>query len=451
MFDLRLFLACSAARLARAVLHLIGRGGTAVPGKIALTLCPDLLHRLGKGVDVLLVTGTNGKSTAVGMLRHMLSAQGIDHISNRSGANIVSGIASDLIFASSPAGKPRAGVSVLECDEGHLAAVAGALQPKSIVVTNLFDDQVDRLGGAMRTRALIAEGIARAPDAVLCLNADDSVSGSLAEPGSRRAVYFGMGETAAGEGGGSFPCPRCGGALRYSRRVYAHLGRWSCPACGLAAPEAEWLAERCESDPGGSTVWVAHPAGGFSFRLALPAVYNVYNALAALAGAQSMGWDARTCAGSLADFSAVFGRMETLRVGGSRVQMILVKNAAGFDRALDAARRMPGSYLPVFCLNNHTGDGVDISWINDVDFEDFFRSRDFAAVGLYGSCAAALKARLLRAGVAEEKMKLFESADALARAIRETGGDVMVFPNYTAMLAVREKLASLAGEKKFWE
>lgn len=452
MSDFRVNLACSAARLARAALRLLGRGGTAVPGKIALKICPELLKKMGKNVSVLLVTGTNGKSTTVGMLRHMLETQSIPYISNKSGANVISGITSDFIFASSLSGKPDATVAVMECDEGHFAAVAAALNPKAVVVTNLFDDQVDRLGGAMQTRSALAEGIAKIPNAVLCLNADDSVSGSLADGLENKTLYFGLGNAITGEGDSAFPCPRCGKPLQFDGRFYAHLGHWSCSSCGYSAPEADFLAKSYESTrEGGSLVSLHSPEGELSFRLALPALYNVYNALAALAGAWAMGWDTGVCATALADFKAVFGRMETMDVSGTPVQMILVKNPAGFNRALDFVCQRSDSFFPVFCLNNNTGDGTDPSWINDVQFEPFFQMHAFDRIGVFGSCSVDMKKRLMAAGISEESLVIYDSIDALGSAVQNAGEPVVILPNYTAMLTVREKLASLAGEKKFWE
>ena len=453
MKTIRTFFACLACRLTRAALHLLGRGGTAVPGKAALRLYPGLLKELGKRVDTVLVTGTNGKSTTVGMLRHMLDKTGIPYFSNPSGANVISGIATDYVNSSSLFGKPKAPLAVIECDEGHLAAVAAALQPKAIVVTNLFQDQVDRLGGAEHTRDLILDGIARAENAVLCLNADCSLTASLGLRSKHRAVYFGTGEgVGLGDEEESFACPVCGKPLAYRRRVYAHLGEWYCPDCGAARPAPEFLISAYQAAPeGGSSLTMETPEGALPLHLALPALYNAYNAAAAISCAHVMGWGTADCAAALADFGAVFGRMETMTVGETPVQIILVKNPAGFNRALEHIATEPRDFLPIFCLNDNTGDGKDISWIRDVRFEKFLTMHDFAAIGVYGTRAAELKDRLGEAGAAEDRVTVYASADELGDAVKAAGKPVYVLPNYTAMLTVRDKLSVLAGGGKFWE
>lgn len=453
MKKIRIFLACLIARCVRLGLHVLGRGGTALPGKAALKICPDLLAELGKNVDTVIVTGTNGKSTTVGMIRHMLDAQKIPYFSNRSGANVISGITTDFITASSLLGKPKAPTAVMECDEGHFPAVVAALKPKTIVVTNLFEDQVDRLGGAEHTRSYLAQGIEKVPNAVLCLNADCSLTASLGLLAENRALYFGVADgIGLGEDEEAFPCVRCGKSLAYKSRIYAHLGGWYCPDCGLGRPEADvCITEYAPSGKGGSDVTMRTPGGSRSVHLALPALYNAYNAAASLTAAHAMGWNEAACADSFADFGAVFGRMETMTVGETPVQIILVKNPAGFNRALEHIAADTRDYLPIFCLNDNTGDGKDISWINDVRFEKFLTTHDFSSIGVFGTRAADLKGRLTGAGAPEDRVTVYASADELGEAVRSAGKPAYVLPNYTAMLTVRDKLSTLAGGGKFWE
>ena len=151
MKKIRVFIACLLSRILRFMLRLLGRGGTALPGKAALKVCPSLLTELGRGVDTLIITGTNGKTTTAGMLRHMLDCMGAEYISNRSGANLTSGIAAEFIDNASLTGKPRASLAVIECDEGNFPAAVAALQPKAVLITNLFRDQLDRYGEVTHT------------------------------------------------------------------------------------------------------------------------------------------------------------------------------------------------------------------------------------------------------------------------------------------------------------
>ena len=145
MKKLRVFFACVTSRLARLALRLLGRGGTALPGKAALRVYPGLMRELGCGVETVIITGTNGKTTTAGMLRHMLDKAGTPYFSNRSGANLTSGITAEFIENANLLGKPKKPLAVIECDEGNFPAVAAALQPRAVIVTNLFRDQLDRL------------------------------------------------------------------------------------------------------------------------------------------------------------------------------------------------------------------------------------------------------------------------------------------------------------------
>ena len=192
MKKLRVFFACVTSRLARLALRLLGRGGTALPGKAALRVYPGLMRELGRGVETVIITGTNGKTTTAGMLRHMLDKAGTAYFSNRSGANLTSGITAEFIENADLLGKPKKTLAVIECDEGNFPAVAEALQPRAVIVTNLFRDQLDRYGEVTHTRDLIASGIQKAPGAVLCLNADCSLTASLGWDVPNKTVYFGL-------------------------------------------------------------------------------------------------------------------------------------------------------------------------------------------------------------------------------------------------------------------
>ena len=455
MKRIRLFLACIASRLTRFGLRLLGRGGTALPGKIALKLCPDLLSTLGRGVDTVIVTGTNGKSTSAGMLRKMLDEQGIPYFSNKAGSNMTVGIAAEYIENATLGGKPRTHVAVIECDEGKFPAVVKALQPKVILVTNLFRDQLDRYGDVNNIRGYLAKGIASAPGAVLCLNADCSLTASLGQDVPNSVIYYGV-DGVSSEAPANIAdapqCLRCGEKFIYTRYTYAHLGDWSCPRCGNRRPTPPVTASAVETEPaGGSRITMTFPAGERRFRLPLPALYNVYNAMGCMAAAEAMHWDADGCIAALEDFSAVFGRMEAMQIGSTPVQVILVKNPAGCDRALEHLLTMPENTYPIFCLNDTIADGVDISWIWDTYFEMMFRSRTYSRFGVYGARAQDLRLRLKYAGAPDETITVFSTVDELAEAVKGAGTPVCVMPNYSTMLTVRDKLSALSGGKKFWE
>lgn len=454
MKKLRVFIACLACRAIKAALHLLGRGGTAIPGKVALKICPDLLSVLGKNVDSVVVTGTNGKSTTVGMLRHMLEAAGIPYLSNRTGANLTGGITAEYILNADLFGRPKARTAVIECDEGNFPAVTKALQPKALVLTNLFRDQLDRYGDIGHTRDYLKRGVEASPSSVVCLNADCALSGSIGAETENPHIYFGVECVSSDrpfDPAEGFDCPECGVTFEYSRHVYAHLGDWVCPSCGKRRHKPDMAVTAFEPFEGGSRITLDTPDGELSFVLALPALYNAYNSIAALSAAGAMGWDVTACAESLAKFGAVFGRMETLQVGDVPVQIILVKNPAGFDRALEYLAVCSDERFPILGLNDNTGDGKDISWINDVHMEAHFAAHHYERIGVFGTRADDLAERLKAAGVPESSIVNFRNIDELAGAVQSSAVPVSILPNYTAMLSVRDKVSALAGGGKFWQ
>ena len=450
----RVFLACLTCRILRSLLRLFGRGGTALPGKAALKVCPSLLRELGRDVETVIVTGTNGKTTTAGMLRHMLDELGKPYLSNRSGANLTSGIAAEFIANADVFGRPRKRLAVIECDEGNVPAAVAALGPKVILVTNLFRDQLDRYGEVTHTRDYLAKGIAGDSSAVLCLNADCSLTASLGWNVPNEVVYYGVDgfSTDREPNVSDAPhCLHCGQRYAYRRHTFAHLGDWYCPSCGHQRPAPDMDALTVEAAPGGSAVCLRTPEKEMSVQVALPALYNVYNAVGALSAARSMGWDVDRCAASLATFDAAFGRMESMRIGDTKVQIVLVKNPAGCDRALEYLAEAGEDILPVFCLNDNIADGTDVSWIWDADYESLFARRHYGEIGVYGIRAEDMRLRLKYAGADDSTVVIYPTADALAEAVRTAGRDVYVLPNYTSMLTVRDKLSALAGKGRFWE
>ena len=238
---MRLFFAILLCKLVRLALRLAGRGGTALPGKIALRVCPDMLSRLARGVTTVMVTGTNGKTTTCRMLEQMARDAGRDCFANRSGSNLERGIAADFAANASLFGKPRRRFAVIECDEAAFRRVCGEVKPAVAVVTNIFRDQLDRYGEVTHTLAGIREGLARSPETRVCLNADCSLTSSLAPDAPDRVRFFGM-DAALGEAAAVSDAPRCifcGAEYEYDYHTFAHLGGFRCPQCGYSRAEPD--------------------------------------------------------------------------------------------------------------------------------------------------------------------------------------------------------------------
>lgn len=453
--NIKATLAILAGRCVKLAAKMLRRGGTSLPGEIALKLCPDLPAVLAKDMRVIVVTGTNGKTTTCRIVEQGLDDAGVDCIANRSGANLMGGLATMLMENASLTGKPRKDAAVFECDEAAFRKVVPMIKPEVVLVTNLFRDQLDRYGSMENVLACIREGIQGSPESTVCLNADDSLVASIADDVTNRCIFFGFGEAM---GGGQAPavsaapnCIRCGEAYEYDYRIYGHLGAFRCPKCGYHRPEPGLtVTQRVSFDSDSSTVLIQAGDKTHTVRVNLPADYNVYNAVGAAAAVTAFGIDTGSALASCERFSSGFGRMEKMTYGDIVFRMILVKNAVGCDQVIDYLTGLDGDFLPVFLLNNKPADGVDFSWIYEAQFEKLAKDHGSKAL-VAGMCAKELGQRLVDAGFDPEGVVIEQDLDKLVDRMAAHGGDVFVVPNYTSMLEIHGKLATLCGTNQFWE
>ena len=450
---MRLFLAILLCKLARAALRLLGRGGTALPGSLALKLCPDIVARLSRPLKTIMVTGTNGKTTTCRMIERMLGDAGFDCMANRSGSNLERGIAADLCANAGLTGRPRKRVAVIECDEAAFKRVCGEMKPAAVVVTNIFRDQLDRYGEVTHTLESIRIGLERAGGALVCLNADDSLVASLAPDAADRVRFFGI-DVPLGEASAVSDAPRCiicGAEYEYKYHTFAHLGGFCCPKCGYSRTEPEVAVVGADSlGPEGSVAEIRVDGEIYTAPVSLPGAYNLYNAAAAIAGVTALGVGAEGAIKSLAHIESGFGRMERFELGEAKVTMVLVKNPAGCDRALEYLAAVPEA-AAVFCLNDGAADGTDVSWIWDAGFERLFSGGPRREIIVSGTRADDMRLRLKYAGADDGDVRTVRGTAELAGAIAALRGQVCVMPTYTAMLPLRAELASRVGRKEFWK
>lgn len=431
------------------VLRRSGRAGTTLPGQIALRVDPGVPGRLAARLPhgVLVLSGTNGKTTTAAMVAAILKRRGWRLAHNSGGANLKAGITTALLAG---AGRGR-DAALLEVDEATMPFAGRVLQPRLAVVLNFFRDQLDRYGELERAVALVGRGLAGMPaGATAVINADDPLAAAISGTEHLQRLHFGCSPAAAGAelvgaGPSDVPsCPRCGAALDYAQRFYAHLGVYRCPGCGFGRPEPEVLVTAWIPGSAGQPgeVTVRAPGGDLTFPLALPGLYNVYNAAAAVAAALAMGSAPPDVAGALGGFRSAFGRMEWTEVAGHPTCLALVKNPTGCGAVLRTAVADPArGKAMVLLLADGVADGMDVSWIWDVDFESLAAAQgDFAAVIAGGPRAADMALRLKYAGILPERLGVEpDVAAALAAAQRAAApaSALYILPTYTAMLEVR--------------
>jgi UDP-N-acetylmuramyl tripeptide synthase len=424
-----------------------------------LRLAPDALARLGTGLEAgtTIVSATNGKTTTAGMIATALHAAGRDPVHNRAGSNMTWGVATALLEQHGTEG-------LFEVDEAWLPAVAEELEPRLVVLGNLFRDQLDRYGElehlADEWAALVE---ARAGRTEFALNADDPLIADLGRgrEGERRAgiTFFGIEDPsqALPEFQHAFDakhCRRCGAPYVYERAFVGHLGHYSCPSCGADRPAPDVAATEIALEGiEGSRLAVRTPEGELRLHLPLPGLYNVYNALAAISALLRLGVPLDTVRTGLESMRAVFGRVETIEVTGKPVSILLVKNPVGANEVLRtlALESGDGADLDVWlALNDRIADGRDVSWVWDADFELLAGSVRRAVCA--GTRAPEMAVRLKYAGWPTDAIEVEESISAsFDRAVELADGRLFALPTYTALLDLRKLLADRGLAKEYWE
>jgi len=442
------------ARAAARVSRVVGAGGgTTVPGKVLSALDPDALDRLAERLPQgsALISATNGKTTSAAMTAEILSP-GLRLAHNAAGANLVSGVTSALLSAR------NAELGLFEVDEAALPEVARRVGPRAICLGNLFRDQLDRYGElehlAERWRAMVAELPA---EAALVVNGDDPQVGDLARerPGG---LVFGLDDPRHARpelqhAADSKWCLLCGHPYEYAAAYVGHLGDYRCPACGHGRPPLDVSARDIEL--GGLErveFTLVAPAGERRVRLAVPGLYNVYNALAAASLALALGAGLDDVEAGLGRFGAAFGRFERIEIGGRSLLVLLVKNPAGANEVVRTLVTGGAPTLAVVALNDAIADGRDVSWIWDVDWEPLLAGLDRVVVT--GERAAEMALRCKYAGFAADAIEVVPELDrALDRGLELTSedGELVVLPTYTAMLALRKIVSERGFVRPYWE
>ncbi|HEX6544078.1 MAG TPA: Mur ligase family protein [Ktedonobacterales bacterium] len=441
-------------------------GGTSLPGLVARYVDPHVTRHLGTQMrhGNIVVTGTNGKTTTSGLVASVLRQAGLRVWRNREGSNLARGIATSLMAHAAVSGKLREqgdAAGVFEVDEAAFPQVVSELQPRTILVTNLFRDQLDRYGEVDTVAERWRDALATLPaTTALLLNADDPAVAALADarPAGSPVVYFGIEDAPKSADDAqrvhvvdTRTCPRCRELLSFTERFYSHIGHWHCPACGFARPEPAVRA-RAVSYIGleGSRFSLETPLGQTEASVHLPGLYNVYNALAAATAGVVMGATLPAIHDALERFSPAFGRGERIAMGDRTAHLLLAKNPTGLNEVLRALGQDGVKHHLLFILNDRAADGEDVSWIWDADFEQV--ARGIASLTTSGTRAYDLALRFKYAGVPPDTVESdIGSALTAALAHVPAGETLYIVPTYTAMLAVRGEISRRGYAPRYWE
>ena len=420
------------------------RGGTSLPGKIAVAIDPDILKSIQQDFDLVVVTGTNGKTLTTALITRVLQAGGYEVITNPSGSNMIQGITGTLVTTPvepSPNGKKP--VAVLEVDEANVEKITSAIKPKMFVLTNIFRDQLDRYGEIYTTYDKIIAGIQHAPEATVLANGDSPIFTRGDFPNKRQ--YFGFNHIQPADyqpqvapiNTDGILSPTDHSVLHYDFITYANLGQYFSVTDDFKRPPLAYqVTEIDELTPTYSTFSI----DGTPLRIEIGGLYNIYNALAAYAVGREFGVTPEQIKAAFESNAQIFGRQEAIHVDGKDVTIVLIKNPVGTNSVIDMMRTETADFSLLALLNANYADGIDTSWIWDAEFEKLHDTK-LKAVATGGERYRDIRVRLKMAGFADQAV--YEDLTQVIDAIKALPTDkVYIAATYTAMLQLREQLGA---------
>lgn len=425
----------------RNVLH---RGGTSLPGKLAVSIDPNILKTFQQDFDLIIVTGTNGKTLTTALITRVLQAGGYHVITNPSGSNMIQGITGTLVttkIKTSPNGKKP--LAVLEVDEANVEKITTAIQPKMFVLTNIFRDQMDRYGEIYTTYDKIVAGIKKAPEALVLANGDSPIFTRGDFTNTRR--YFGFNQIAPSDyqpnvapiNTDGILSPTDNSVLHYDFITYANLGKYFSVTDEFSRPKLDYQVTSIDDlTPRYSTFSIDNTP----LRIEIGGLYNIYNALAAFSVGREFGVAPEQIKKAFESNAQIFGRQEAINVDGKDVIIVLIKNPVGTNSVIDMMLTEKDEFSLLALLNANYADGIDTSWIWDAEFEKLHDTK-IQAVATGGERYKDLRVRLKMAGFANQSV--YENLSEVVTAIKSLPTKkVYIAATYTAMLQLREQLSA---------
>jgi lipid II isoglutaminyl synthase (glutamine-hydrolysing) len=434
---IRLGLAVGTAKTVTQLVKILNLGAASVlPGEISRRLHPHLLPLLFEQVKygVILVVGTNGKTTTSLLLKRILEDRGFKITHNSSGANLINGLTTALLVDTKITGKLDADYAILEVDENILPLVLQDCQPQYILGLNLFRDQLDRYGEVDTIARRWQKAISPLPsETTIILNADDPTLAYLGSQLTQKVLFFGLNEPqlyleTIPHAVDSIYCPSCGHLLDYQGAYLSHLGDYHCPSCGFTKSKTAISSQE----------WPQILIG----------VYNKYNTIAAGLLAETIGIQRENLFQTIQNFQAAFGRAEELAIDNKQVRILLSKNPVGMNetiRTVKDLKKTEPSSVTLLVLNDRLPDGTDVSWIWDVDTEVLTNQGGTLIISGDRTYDMALRLQYSEATLPNPNLQLIVEenlSQAISTALEMTPQNetLHILPTYSAMLEVRQNL-----------
>lgn len=414
------------------LLSLFGRGGS-LPGSIALKLDKDFIKRFKMPEIVILVTGTNGKTTTSNLIAESLRASGLKVINNHRGDNLNVGIATLLATNADANYVIHADAVVIEVDELTLYRQFDHLHPSHLVVTNFFRDQLDR-AGEMETIIRKIMAVTKDFTGTLILNGDDPNVLRLKDNAEKaKTLLFSVGKNEeslleTNEASEGKFCPRCGNRLHYDYYQYSHIGRFNCPKDHYGEIAPDIFVEKVDKEKGTFIV------NNTEFHSFINALYAIYNCASVLCVMKSLNLDLSNADKVFRTYSLKEGRNEEFNLNKPCI-INLIKNPTGANEVMKEINSHEEDKMICIFLNDNDQDGHDISWIWDAHFERL-NQKNIREIVCSGLRAYDMALRLKYEGL-EDKIKVIEDSVKAVHYLNEANMNSYIMCTYTALHATR--------------
>lgn len=425
---MRTFLTILVCKVLRWAGKLLGKGSS-MPGRIALKLCPDILQKVQMPSYVVAVTGSNGKTSTVEMMAHILKSNGIKVAYNQEGSNQIEGVATFILNDCDFHGKVRSDLILLESDERFARHTFRHFTPTHYVITNLYRDQLTRNGHPEWVFDILRESIS--PKTKLILNADDPLVSCFGIGREEEVVWFGVDELPQDTkecmslyNDGAF-CPHCKARMHYDYYHFNHIGGYRCDNCGHHKHDTQFTVTKADLEKGYVVI-----NGKDRITLALRSMYNVYNLLAAYTVASLLGIPGKEIAKDISNYMLKNGRVVTFRLGTHTGTLLASKheNSISYDQSIQLAVSNPRECTVLIIVDaiSRKYFTSEVSWLWDIDFEKLSDDR-VRRIVLAGRYCNDLAVRFSYTDIPQERIQVVEEIEGAVEELnKEAQGDIFV-------------------------
>lgn len=446
MIDLKNKIALTVGKLSLQFLKIFNKSGTALPGKLALTVNKSFLDNINSSCDkIILITGTNGKTTTNNLINYILDEYTL--LSNLKGANMIQGVATTYVRDT----KDYYDYGIFEVDEGSLDHVSRYLKPDYIILTNFFRDQLDRYGEIEGIIDEVLEDIKLLPDTTLILNCDDPFVNQFKYKLPNPVLTFGMNIESKAVLEKNLmidKCPLCGKHLSYSRHFFAHLGDYECDYCGFNNKNKDCTVEYIDNNESSQEITLSYKDNTFSLTYPYTGLYNTYNACASFLITKELGLDPENILARMENFNFSLGRMEEFSYKNRIIRVILTKNPVGLGQVTGIISEDKRRKSILHILNDNPADGIDISWIWDANTKcsDEESIKNYYCSGIRAE-EIALKKKY--DDVPIDKIHVNDDMyESINTAIEDDVEIIYILPTYTAIFETRDYISKIVEKEQ---